>query len=58
MPVGQDDVQREGQKKLDVLANEVLVDANEWGGQLAAMVSEEMAEARPCQTAIRAASSC
>src|SRR5690606_23023846 len=26
----------------DVVANEVLVEANEWGGQLAAMVSEEM----------------
>jgi fructose-1,6-bisphosphatase I len=42
--VGSENVQGEAQKKLDVLANEVLVDANEWGGQLAAMVSEEMAE--------------
>jgi fructose-1,6-bisphosphatase I len=42
--VGLENVQGEAQKKLDVIANEVLVEANEWGGQLAAMVSEEMAE--------------
>lgn len=40
--VGSDNVQGEAQKKLDVVANEVLVEANEWGGELAAMVSEEM----------------
>jgi fructose-1,6-bisphosphatase I len=40
--VGTRNVQGEAQKKLDVVANEVLVEANEWGGQLAAMVSEEM----------------
>ena len=40
--VGTHNVQGEVQKKLDVIANEVLVEANEWGGQLAAMVSEEM----------------
>lgn len=40
--VGSHNVQGEAQKKLDVIANEVLVEANEWGGQLAAMVSEEM----------------
>lgn len=40
--VGTHNVQGEAQKKLDVIANEVLVEANEWGGQLAAMVSEEM----------------
>jgi fructose-1,6-bisphosphatase I len=40
--VGTQNVQGEVQKKLDVIANEVLVEANEWGGQLAAMVSEEM----------------
>ena len=39
---GAQNVQGEAQKKLDVVANEVLVEANEWGGQLAAMVSEEM----------------
>jgi fructose-1,6-bisphosphatase I len=35
-------VQGEVQKKLDIIANEVLIDANEWGGHLAAMASEEM----------------
>jgi fructose-1,6-bisphosphatase I len=35
-------IQGETQKKLDVLANEILVEANEWGGHLAGMASEEM----------------
>ncbi|MBN8777554.1 class 1 fructose-bisphosphatase [Thiomonas arsenitoxydans] len=35
-------VQGEVQKKLDVIANDVLIHANEWGGHLAAMASEEM----------------
>jgi fructose-1,6-bisphosphatase I len=35
-------VQGEIQKKLDLIANEVLIEANEWGGHLAAMASEEM----------------
>jgi len=35
-------VQGEVQKKLDVLSNEILLEANEWGGHLAAMASEEM----------------
>jgi len=35
-------VQGEVQKKLDIIANEVLLEANEWGGHLAAMASEEM----------------
>ena len=35
-------MQGEAQKKLDVIANEVLLEANEWGGYLAAMASEEM----------------
>ena len=39
---GTDNVQGEAQKKLDVIANDVLVEANEWGGHLAAMASEEM----------------
>jgi fructose-1,6-bisphosphatase I len=39
---GSENVQGEAQKKLDVIANEVLVEANEWGGHLAAIVSEEM----------------
>ncbi|MDX3907605.1 MAG: class 1 fructose-bisphosphatase [Pigmentiphaga sp.] len=37
-----ENVQGEVQKKLDVLSNEILLEANEWGGQLAAMASEEM----------------
>jgi len=37
-----ENVQGEVQKKLDVLANEILIEANEWGGHLAAMASEEM----------------
>ena len=39
---GSENVQGEVQKKLDIIANEVLIDANEWGGHLAAMASEEM----------------
>ncbi len=39
---GSTNVQGETQKKLDILANEILVEANEWGGHLAAMASEEM----------------
>jgi len=40
--LGSENVQGEVQKKLDVIANEILLDANEWGGHLAAMASEEM----------------
>ena len=39
---GSENVQGEIQKKLDIVANEVLIEANEWGGHLAAMASEEM----------------
>ena len=39
---GSDNVQGEAQKKLDVLSNEILLEANEWGGHLAALASEEM----------------
>jgi len=35
-------VQGEIVKKLDLIANEVLIEANVWGGHLAAMASEEM----------------
>jgi len=37
-----ENIQGEVQKKLDVISNEVLIEANEWGGHLAAMASEEM----------------
>jgi fructose-1,6-bisphosphatase I len=39
---GTENVQGEAQKKLDVIANEILLQANEWGGYLAAMASEEV----------------
>ena len=39
---GSENVQGEVQKKLDIIANEVLIEANEWGGHLAAMACEEM----------------
>ena len=39
---GTRNVQGELQKKLDVLSNEILLQANEWGGNLVALVSEEM----------------
>ena len=39
---GTENVQGEAQKKLDVIANEILLQANAWGGHLAAMASEEV----------------
>ena len=39
---GSDNVQGEAQKKLDVISNDILLYANEWGGHLAGMASEEM----------------
>jgi fructose-1,6-bisphosphatase I len=39
---GQENVQGETQKKLDVISNELMLRANQWGGHLAAMASEEM----------------
>ena len=44
---GTDNVQGESQKKLDVIANETLLEANEWGGNLAAIASEEMDHPHP-----------
>jgi fructose-1,6-bisphosphatase I len=40
-------LQGEVQKKLDVLSNEILLEANEWGGHLAALASEEMDDPHP-----------
>jgi fructose-1,6-bisphosphatase I len=40
-------VQGEIQKKLDIISNEILLQANEWGGHLAAMASEEMESFHP-----------
>jgi fructose-1,6-bisphosphatase I len=44
---GSENVQGEVQKKLDILSNEILLEANEWGGNLAAMASEEMEKIFP-----------
>ena len=46
---GTGNVQGETQQKLDVIANEVLLDANEWGGHLAAMASRS--GVFPCSSA-------
>lgn len=42
-----ENVQGEVQKKLDVMSNDILLEANEWGGHLAAMASEEMETIHP-----------
>ncbi len=42
-----ENVQGEIQKKLDIISNEILLEANEWGGHLAAMASEEMESFHP-----------
>lgn len=44
---GTQNVQGETQKKLDVVSNELLLEANEWGGHLAALASEEMDDPHP-----------
>lgn len=43
----QENVQGEVQKKLDVIANDMMLDAKRWGGHVAALVSEEMEEIYP-----------
>ncbi len=40
----QQNVQGETQKKLDVIANQILLEANEWRGTVAALASEELEE--------------
>jgi len=47
---GTQNVQGETVQKLDMLSNEILLEANEWGGNLAALASEEMAEPHPIPT--------
>jgi len=47
---GNENVQGEMQKNLDVMSNEILLEANEWGGNLAALVSEEMEDVKPTPT--------
>jgi fructose-1,6-bisphosphatase I len=45
--VGSINIQGEAQKKLDVIANDVLLEANAWGGHLAGLASEEMDHSMP-----------
>ena len=47
---GTANVQGELQKNLDLMSNEILLEANEWGGNLAALVSEEMEDVKPTPT--------
>jgi fructose-1,6-bisphosphatase I len=47
---GDKNVQGESVQKLDMLSNEILLEANEWGGNLAALASEEMEQPRPIPT--------
>jgi len=42
-----ENVQGETQKKLDILTNDVMVEANSWGGHLAGMASEELEDVSP-----------
>ena len=42
-----ENIQGEVQKKLDIISNDILLEANEWGGHLAAMASEEMESIHP-----------
>ena len=44
---GSENIQGETQKKLDVITNDIFIQANEWSGHLAAMASEEMDEIYP-----------
>ena len=44
---GTGNIQGEAQKKLDVLSNDILLEANAWGGHLAACASEEMDHCQP-----------
>jgi len=44
---GTGNIQGEAQKKLDVISNDILLEANEWGGHLAALASEEMDHPHP-----------
>ena len=47
---GTQNVQGEAVQKLDMLSNEILLEANEWGGNLAALASEEMELPHPIPT--------
>lgn len=43
----QENVQGEVQKQLDVIANDMMLEADRWGGNVAALVSEEMEDIYP-----------
>lgn len=55
---GTGNVQGEAQKKLDVISNEILLEANAWGGHLAACASEEMDHSQPVPSEYPWATSC
>ncbi|MEQ1836189.1 MAG: class 1 fructose-bisphosphatase [Candidatus Nitrotoga sp.] len=44
---GSENIQGETQKKLDVITNDIFIEANQWSGHLAAMASEEMDDIYP-----------
>ena len=50
---GTGNIQGEAQKKLDVLSNEILLEANAWGGHLAGLASEEMDHSQPIPDAFQ-----
>jgi hypothetical protein len=55
---GTENVQGEVQKKLDIIANEVLIEANEWGGHLAPWPRKRWTPSTRCPTATRPANTC
>ena len=55
---GSVNVQGEAQMKLDVMANDIFVRTNEWGGQLAGMLSEEREAPYTIPVSIRVANIC
>ena len=50
---GTGNIQGEAQKKLDVLSNDILLEANAWGGHLAGLASEEMDHSQPIPDAFQ-----
>jgi len=44
---GEENIQGEVQKKLDIISNDVMIKSNEWAGHLAGMASEEMDDIYP-----------
>ncbi len=44
---GEENIQGEVQKKLDIISNDVMIKSNEWAGHLAGMASEEMDDLYP-----------